>query len=142
MFNCTLVRYILNFTKKIIAFKIFDYPHTGKVIINVIEAIVREFKINNKINTISFNNASEAIQKYKNEWKSIDLVILDMIMPEMDGKEVYLYLKGVNPNILSILSSGYSKNKNVQEILDLGANGFIQKPFSRAELLQKIANIL
>ena len=41
-----------------IAFKVFDHLHTGKVIANVIETIAREFKINNKINTVSFDNTN------------------------------------------------------------------------------------
>ena len=87
-------------------------------------------------------NGKEAVATYKNYLKDIDLVILDMIMPEMDGKDTFLALKGIDPDVKVLLSSGYSITKQIRELLDKGVAEFIQKPYRIAELSQKIADVL
>ena len=71
-----------------------------------------------------------------------DLVILDMIMPDMGGGEVFDKIKDINPNIKVLLSSGYSKNGKVNEILKRGCDGFIQKPFNMKNLSKRIRRVL
>ena len=84
----------------------------------------------------------EAIEIYHRERERIDLVILDMIMPNMSGSEAYDRLRSINPGIKVLLSSGYSINGEATEILNRGCNGFIQKPFNLTALSQKINVIL
>jgi len=71
-----------------------------------------------------------------------DLVILDMIMPQMGGGETYDKLKEIGPTIKVLLSSGYSINGQAKEILKRGCNGFIQKPFTMRELSKAIREVL
>ena len=71
----------------------------------------------------------------------IDLVILDMIMPGMSGKETFPRLRAVAPGIPVLLASGYSLEGEVAALLATGANGFLQKPFSAAQLSEKIIEI-
>jgi PAS domain S-box-containing protein len=87
-------------------------------------------------------NGKEAVESYKKNPAGIDIVILDMIMPEMGGGEVYDRLKEINPHVKVLLSSGYSINGEATEILERGCNGFVQKPFSLKELSQRIREIL
>jgi PAS domain S-box-containing protein len=87
-------------------------------------------------------NGKEAVEFYKKNPAGIDIVILDMIMPEMGGGEVYDRLKEINPHVKVLLSSGYSINGEATEILERGCNGFVQKPFSMKELSQRIREIL
>jgi len=82
------------------------------------------------------------IETYQDNNKDIDLVILDMILPGMDGNEIYDQLKGISPDVKVLLSSGYSQNGQAAEILDKGCNGFIQKPFTLEQISQKIYDIL
>jgi CheY-like chemotaxis protein len=91
---------------------------------------------------VSCQNGQEAIQYYRDHWKNIDLVILDMVMPEMSGTTAYRKMRDINPNVIALLSSGYSINDDAQQILEEGANGFIQKPFRKATLLETVANML
>ncbi|MCK4389266.1 MAG: GAF domain-containing protein [Desulfobacterales bacterium] len=84
----------------------------------------------------------EAIEIYEKSKDKIDMVILDMIMPEMGGREVYDHLKEINPDIKVLLSSGYSANVPVMEILERGCDGFIQKPFNMKQLSQKLRDVL
>lgn len=87
-------------------------------------------------------NGKEAIQLFRENWQGIDLVILDMVMPVLSGRETYLALKEINPDVLTLLSSGYSINGEARGILDDGVKGFIQKPFRIFELSQKVAELL
>jgi CheY-like chemotaxis protein len=84
----------------------------------------------------------EAIEVYQKNREKIDIVILDMIMPGMSGRELYKKLKEVNPGIKVLLSSGYSVDGQAAEILKLGCSGFIQKPFNIGVLSNKIRDIL
>ena len=87
-------------------------------------------------------DGKEAVELYKKTPAGIDIVILDMIMPEMGGGEVYDCLKEINPHVKVLLSSGYSINGEATEIIKRGCNGFVQKPFSIKELSQRIREIL
>ena len=87
-------------------------------------------------------SGKEAIRIYEEKKERIDLVILDMIMPDMSGGETYDRMKDINPEMKVLLSSGYSINGQATEILDRGCNGFIQKPFKMVELSQKLREIL
>ncbi len=87
-------------------------------------------------------SGKEAIELYKANKDKIDMVILDMIMPDMGGGDTYDRMKKINPDINTLLSSGYTINGQVDEILEVGCNGFIQKPFNMRQLSQKIREIL
>lgn len=92
--------------------------------------------------TLTASNGMDAIQIYSKNQDKIDLVILDMIMPEMDGGKVYDKIKKINPNFKALLSSGYTIDGQATEILQRGCNGFIQKPFNIVDLSKKIRDVL
>jgi len=83
-----------------------------------------------------------AIEVYKRNRNDIDIVLLDMVMPNMGGGEAYDRMKEINPDIKVLLSSGYGINGQATEILERGCDGFIQKPFSVMDLSQKLRQIL
>jgi len=84
----------------------------------------------------------KAIKKFEKLHSRIDLVILDMIMPEMGGSETFDELKAIAPDIKVLLSSGYSLDGQASQIMKRGCNGFIQKPFSLKHFSQKVREIL
>lgn len=84
----------------------------------------------------------EAIEIFKKHLDSIDLVLLDIIMPQMSGGEVYDRLKEISPEVKVLLSSGYSIDGEASKIMARGCNGFIQKPFDIMQLSQNIRAIL
>ena len=88
------------------------------------------------------NNGTEAVEYYRKTWERIDLVMLDMVMPEMSGRETFLAMRRINPDIRALLSSGYSLNGEAQGILDEGMKGFLQKPFHVRELARAVAETL
>jgi len=93
-------------------------------------------------NTLTAGSGKDAIEIYKGKKDQIDIVILDMIMPEMGGGDTYDKLRKINPEIKVLLSSGYSVDGQATEILERGCDGFIQKPFNMKNLSQKIREIL
>ena len=93
-------------------------------------------------NVSTAGSGKEALEIYKRKSDEIDMVILDMIMPEMSGGETYDRLKEMNPDIKVLLASGYSIKGQATEILKRGCNGFIQKPFNMEALSMKIREIL
>jgi len=87
-------------------------------------------------------DGKEAIEIYKKNMDKIDIVLLDMIMPDMGGGKIFDRIKKVNPDAKVLLISGYSLDNQVAKILNRGCNGFIQKPFDLNELSGKIRKVI
>ncbi|MBI5602663.1 MAG: PAS domain S-box protein [Deltaproteobacteria bacterium] len=88
------------------------------------------------------SRGEEAIPLYRQKRKDIGLVVLDVVMPGLGGKETFRKLREINPNIKVLLSSGYSTDGEVGEILKEGVSGLIQKPYKDEELIGKVREIL
>jgi len=84
----------------------------------------------------------EAIKIFMEGNHAIDMVILDMVMPDMSGGEVYDRIKRIDSNVKVLLSSGYSIDGQATEILKRGCEGFIQKPYSMEDFSKKIREVL
>ena len=87
-------------------------------------------------------SGQEAIDIFQKDRGKFDLVIMDMIMPEMGGGETFDRLKEIDPDVKVLLSSGYSINGQATKILRRGCDGFIQKPFNMSQLAEKVQKIL
>ncbi len=87
-------------------------------------------------------DGKEAIEVYDKDRDEIDIVVLDLVMPNMGGGQAYDRMKEINPDIKVLLSSGFSIDGEASEILERGCNGFIQKPFTLKELSHEIREIL
>jgi len=87
-------------------------------------------------------NGLEAIDIYAERKEDIALVILDMVMPKMGGREAFLKLKELEPGVKALLSTGYSQDGKAQEILESGVIGYIQKPYQINKLLAKVRSLL
>ena len=85
---------------------------------------------------------NEAIAIYRKHQDEIDLVILDIIMPDMSGGDVFDHLLSINPEIKVLLSSGYSIEDQAAEIMGRGCDGFIQKPYQLEQLHRNIREIM
>lgn len=87
---------------------------------------------------ITAQSGKEGIEIYKKYYEVIQLVILDMLMPEMRAEEILIKLQEINKNVRVLLSSGYSYNGETEKIMQMGCKGFIQKPFKIDDLSHKI----
>ena len=84
----------------------------------------------------------EAVEFARTFDGQIDLALLDIKLPDMDGGRVYPLIMEARPDLKVIVCSGYSIHGPAQDILDAGAEGFIQKPFSIAPFAEKIKEVL
>jgi CheY-like chemotaxis protein len=87
---------------------------------------------------LTAESGQAALALYRAHRDEVTLVILDMIMPEMNGGETFDHLKAIDPAVRVLLCSGYSIDGRASEILARGCNGFIQKPFDMGQLSEKI----
>jgi len=83
-----------------------------------------------------------AIATFAQTSRDIDMVLLDMIMPDLGGGAVLDRLKTIRPDVKVLLSSGYSLSEQAEAIVARGCAGFIQKPFSIEQLGKKINEVL
>jgi CheY-like chemotaxis protein len=94
------------------------------------------------LDVVTASSGQAAIDMYQKDWKTLDLVILDLVMPGLSGIETYYELKQVNPDIKVLFSSGYRKNMDVHAIVKEGKSAFIQKPFKMEQLTQEVGRLL
>ncbi|MRR16687.1 MAG: PAS domain-containing sensor histidine kinase [Deltaproteobacteria bacterium] len=87
-------------------------------------------------------NGPTALDIYRRRQEDIDLVILDMVMPDMGGGEIFNELKKINSRVKVLLSSGYSLNGQAGKIIERGCSGFIQKPFTIGDISRQLRKIL
>lgn len=104
--------------------------------VNILQAAQRILE-NHNYRVLTANNGIEAIARYVEHKQEIQVVLMDMMMPEMDGVNAIQALRKINPQVkivaVSGLASGYQKKAQ-----SLGIDTFLSKPFSAAELLQSI----
>lgn len=91
--------------------------------------------------TITASNGLEGVNLFNQRNDEIDLVILDMVMPEMDGKEAFLQMKLIDPDAKIIVSSGYDIDRYSQ-IMDLGVTALLEKPYSIDTLSDLLTRVL
>jgi CheY-like chemotaxis protein len=91
---------------------------------------------------LTATGGNQGVEIYHRNKGDIDLVILDMIMPDLGGRDTFAALCRSESNVNVLLSSGYSIDGQAAEILAQGCRGFIQKPFTMAELSKKIRQVL
>ena len=84
----------------------------------------------------------EAVAFCQNSKHHVDLVLLDMVMPDMSGSECFAELRRIRPESKILLCTGYDRNHAVQELLNQGVVGFIQKPYDLDELARVCADAL
>ena len=88
------------------------------------------------------NSGKVGINLYKQNKDQISAVILDVIMPEMDGVQIYKALKKINPNVAVLVSTGYASSKQTIELKELGVEAFLKKPYRQSELVEAVSKVI
>ena len=91
---------------------------------------------------LTARGGEEALAVLREPGDRIALVILDMIMPGMDGRETFRRLKQIDPDIRVLIASGYSIDEITADMLLLGCDDFIQKPFDTFQVSKMIRKVL
>ncbi|OGV82306.1 MAG: hypothetical protein A3K19_25065 [Lentisphaerae bacterium RIFOXYB12_FULL_65_16] len=84
-------------------------------------------------------DGNEALALYRQHWREVDLLILDMVMPQMNGRDTFHAMKTINPGVRALLSTGFSVDGEAQTILNEGVLGYVGKPYRYRELVAAIA---
>jgi len=92
-------------------------------------------------NVVGFNNCQQALDHLSDEDHGIDLVITDYLMPLINGMDLLLKIRQRHPNLPVVIMTAYADASLVIEALTNGCSGFVQKPFSREQLIAEIERI-
>ncbi|RIL11894.1 MAG: hypothetical protein DCC75_01465 [Proteobacteria bacterium] len=84
----------------------------------------------------------EAIEYFRENHDTIDLVILDLVMPRMGAQACFKEIRRIKPSVRAVLATGYVNNNSVQQIMDDGIQHFMQKPYGLAHLSQIVCKAL
>jgi len=104
--------------------------------------IAREVLESQGYHVFASGNGREALALYREAIPSIDLVILDLNLPDMNGKDVLDCMRDINPHARVILSSGYHLTEKIPTMDGNGILPFLQKPFRITELITKVRDTL
>jgi len=84
----------------------------------------------------------EAVEIFKIHKDKISLVVLDLIMPGMNGRQAFAEIKKIQENSKILISTGYTVDGEIEDLLNQGCQGFIKKPFSLNEFSHALRKIL
>ncbi len=111
--------------------KIFDPFYTAKEILSTCGYSV-----------VLATDGQEGLDIFRQRHREIAVVLLDMLMPKMSGKETYLEMKKIDSNLKVLFSSGFKQDERVEEVLRLGVQGFIQKPYTLHVLSKAVHTVI
>ncbi|MBN2527894.1 MAG: cache domain-containing protein [Deltaproteobacteria bacterium] len=119
---------------------------TGTILVVEDEEIIREIA-SQALSQMGYtvmlaDNGAKGLDVFKQHWRDIDLVLLDMIMPVMGGKECFEKMKQINPKVRVIVASGFSKNDELTTMQDTDDFKYIAKPYSIGALSRLVADVL
>jgi PAS domain S-box-containing protein len=122
------------------------HPGTGRVLLADdepdVRSVVRAMLESLGYSVTEARDGREAVELFRQRHAEIDLVMLDLVMPRLSGEAALAEMRGIAPGVRAILASGYDESGRIREILAAGFGGFLQKPFRRQELGEKVAEIL
>ena len=104
---------------------------------NVASALLRSFGLT----TVTAANGADGIEVFREKVGVFDFVLLDLTMPGMDGEETLAGLRSIDPLVRVLLISGYSENERISQMAAGGPLLFLQKPFTRLSLEQRLQQV-
>lgn len=89
---------------------------------------------------VAVENGKKGIEQYRNI-EDLKFVLLDIVMPELGGKETFFELKKIKDNIPIVITSGFREDERVKELLEAGASEFLKKPYTLKDLIQIVNRV-
>ena len=118
---------------------------SGRVLVIDDEELILEVSVNIVkelgYSALAAKSGKDAVETFQHSKDEIDIVILDMVMPDLSGEEVFELIRQINPDVKVLLASGYTLNNRVKALIERGCMDFIKKPYSIAELSNKLSKI-
>jgi len=119
-------------------------PGHGCILVVDDESIIRnmasELLMTLGYDVLLAEDGEAAVEIYRREQSRISLVLLDMVMPKISGRETFFRMRAIDPDARILFSSGFTREGGVGELLALGAAGFVQKPYRLSVLSKAIAD--
>ncbi len=103
-----------------------------------VRRMVKELLVRFGYHATSCSSGERALEFYRYFSQSVDLILLDMIMPEMSGMDVFYRLREINPEARILILTGYSKDEDVEKLCEDGAEGIVGKPFNPDHLSKTV----
>jgi PAS domain S-box-containing protein len=91
---------------------------------------------------VACGDGVDAIDYYMQSWRQVDLVILDLVMPRLGGREAYRRMRQINPDLKALLTTGTSSHKEARQLLSEGVLSILEKPYNMAALRESLARTL
>ena len=108
----------------------------------IIQELLQDVLQSEGYDIFSARDGQEGLELFQSKSDEIELVILDVILPKVDGKTVFTEIRKIKPEVKVLIISGYSKSDVKEELIQKGINGFIAKPFSIVHLLETVGSLL
>lgn len=105
-------------------------------------AVAEEMLFQRGFTVVTAVGAEEGIETYRKYRETCEAVILDLSMPKKTGLEVFRELREINPSVKVLMSSGFAMDERIQKAIELGAMGFIKKPYSINEVIGRLNKII
>jgi PAS domain S-box-containing protein len=119
---------------------------TGTVLVvddeEIIRTVLADMLREMGFRVLTAEDGQEGVEIYRESWRDIDAVIMDLIMPRLGGKGAFRAMREINPSVRVILSTGFSRDRTIEEALSEGVVAFVQKPFRIEELSDAIYQAL
>ncbi|HLP48013.1 MAG TPA: response regulator [Candidatus Deferrimicrobium sp.] len=114
--------------------------HSKKGLVLVVEdepimrKIAKKVLVDEGYDVLTAENGERGIAQFRLHYNHIVLVLLDMVLPDQSGKDVYIEMKKINPLVKVLLNSGYRHDRRLAEAFELGIKHFIEKPYTLEKL--------
>ena len=111
-----------------------DEPIMRKIAVNVLKSCGYDVLV--------AENGFKALEIFEKQHTDIKLVLLDLIMPKKSGKEIYLEMKQIQPDVNVLLVSGAKKDIRIKELLKMGVKGYLEKPYTFSHLSRLVYKLI
>lgn len=111
-----------------------DEPIMRKIAVNVLKS--------SGYDVIAVENGFKAMEIFEKQHTDIKLVLLDLLMPQKSGKEIYLEMKQIQSDVNVLLVSGAKKDTRIKELLNLGVRGYLEKPYTFFHLSRLVHKLI
>jgi len=109
---------------------------------NVVSDYIKELLTDEDYNVLTTRDGLDGIDVFSQNFETIDVVILDMVMPHMHGTDCFYELKEIDPDVSVIIISGYTRMSGVEYLMKDGVKAFIKKPFNGTALIDEIVEVI
>lgn len=109
---------------------------------DMVRGFFKDMILNMGYKVVDFSDPVESVKYYRENFQNIELVVFDLIMPGLSGRELFFLMKQANPGLRSIIVSGTEQDRVIDDIINAGCRAFLKKPVSLQSLEKTIESAL